>query len=190
MPDQKELNGIILQVKKGDKLAFRKLVEEYQQYAFNLAFRILGDQEEAKDAVQESFIKIWQKINSYDTNQKFSTWMYKIVTNQSIDRFRAIRRNDKINLDEARIIIEKMQVETETILENKEISKLIGALADSLPEKQRIIFVLRDIQGLNSVEVEEILNLPPDSIKSNLYLARKAIREKLTALFKFERRIK
>jgi len=190
MPDQQELIKIIQQIKKGDKIAFRHLVEGYQQYAFRLAFRILHDEEDAKDAVQESFIKIWQKINSYDTDQKFSTWMYKIVTNKSIDRYRAIKQKVEINLDEAKKVIEKMQFETETILENKEMGQIIGVLADNLPEKQRMIFILRDIQGLNSREVEEILELPPDSVKSNLYLARKAIRGKLIPIFEFERRLK
>lgn len=190
MLDQKKLTELIRHIKKGDKLAFRQLVEEYQQFAFSLAFRILCDEEEAKDAVQESFIKIWQKIESYDLKQKFSTWVYKIVTNKSIDRYRVIKRKHEINLDEATKVIEKMQFNTETILENKEISQIIGALAENLPEKQRIIFVLRDIQGLNSIEVEEILDLSSDSVKSNLYVARKTIREKLIPIFEFEGRLK
>ena len=187
MPGKKELNEIILSVKKGDKHAFRLLVEKYQSYAFSLAFRILCNEEEAKDAVQESFIAIWQKINTYDLKQKFTTWMYKIVSNKSIDRYRAIKRKHEFSIEEARKVIEKMQVETENIIENKEIGQVIGTLAEKLPEKQRLIFVLRDIQGLKPAEVGEILELPNDSVKSNLYLARKAIREKLFNLFEFER---
>jgi len=97
---QFEIEKIIKEIKDGKQDAFRKLVEEYQQYAFNLAFRILCDEEEARDTVQDSFIKIWRKINEYDTNIKFTTWMYKIVTNTAIDRIRSIKRQKSVNIDE------------------------------------------------------------------------------------------
>ena len=87
--DDKE---IIKQILAGSQAAFRQLVEKYQQYAFSLAFRILCHEEEAKDTVQDSFIKIWKNINSYNDQHKFTTWMYKIVTNTAIDKLRSMKK--------------------------------------------------------------------------------------------------
>ena len=185
---QFEIEKIIKEIKDGKQDAFRKLVEEYQQYAFNLAFRILCDEEEARDTVQDSFIKIWRKINEYDTNIKFTTWMYKIVTNTAIDRIRSIKRQKSVNIDEVSEKLYQMQDEsTEVNLNNKEMADIIKTLANDLPEKQKMVFVLRDLQDLNSQEVETILEINETQVKSNLYHARKTIKEKLTEIISFER---
>ena len=182
---------IILKVKKGDQSAFRKLVELHQQYAFNLAFRIICNEEEAKDIVQESFIKIWQKINDYNPKLKFATWMYRIVTNSAIDRLRVIKRNIIVDLENVSGRIDQIMEENpETNLNNKELGTMINFIAEELPEKQRLVFILRDIQGFDSFEVKNILSLPETSVKSNLYHARKTIREKLMKIMVYERREK
>ena len=188
---QSELKKIINKVKKGDQRAFRLLVEQHQKYAYNLAFRLLCDEEEARDAVQDSFIKIWQKITDYKIELKFTTWMYKIVTNTAIDRLRSIKRLNLVQLEDVSEKLEKMNEQGfENQMDNKETGQLIRLISEGLPQKQRLVFVLRDIQGLGSAEVENILSLPETSIKSNLYHARKMIREKLTKIMAYERRVK
>jgi len=89
MPEN--LQEIITCIRNGDHPAFRKLVEMYQQPAYRLAFRILGNEEEARDSVQESFIKIWQKIDSFDPSREFLPWMYRILVNTSNDRLRKLK---------------------------------------------------------------------------------------------------
>lgn len=173
-------DNIIELVKKGDQAAFRTLVEEYRQKAFSMAFRILCDEEEARDIVQDSFIKIWQKIGTYDMSMKFSTWLYKIVANTAIDRMRQIRRHNHVNLDKAIVKIDHLNIENmQKEADNKETARLIRWLADGLPEKQQIVFIMRDLEGIDSPEVRKILNMSENSVKSNLYHARAAIREKL-----------
>jgi RNA polymerase sigma-70 factor (ECF subfamily) len=184
-----DTGDIIKQAMKGSQQAFRQLVEKYQPYAFKLAFRILADDEEARDAVQESFIKIWKNLSNYDPKMKFSTWMYKIVTNSAIDRLRSIKRMNLVNIDDISEKLEKISNPgTEEYLDNKETGQLIRIVCEELPEKQRLIFILRDLHGMESQEVESILDLPDTSVKSNLYLARKAIRERLSRLLAYERR--
>jgi RNA polymerase sigma-70 factor (ECF subfamily) len=177
---QTDLDKIIERVKKGDQDAFRKLVEEYRQQAFSMAFRIICDEEEARDIVQDSFIKIWQKIGTYDMSMKFLTWLYRIVANSAIDRMRQIKRHNMVNLENAigKIDLQNLDI-ARSEADNKETARLIRLLAEGLPEKQQIVFILRDLEGIDSPEVRKILNMSETSIKSNLYHARIAIREKL-----------
>jgi len=180
---------IIEQIKKGNQSAFRSLVEEYQQYAFTLAFRILCDEPEARDVVQESFIKIWQKIRSYDGKAKFTTWMYRIVTNTSIDKLRSMKRNRHINIDELTVQAESLiQADFSGQFENEELAEMITYFSEGLPEKQRLVFVMRDLQGMLSSEVQEILEMSESAIKSNLYHARREIRTRLSEIICYERR--
>ena len=175
-----DLQNILEKVKNGDQAAFRKIVEEYRQQAFSVAFRITCNEDEARDAVQESFIKAWQKIRTYDMAQKFPTWFIKIVINTSIDRKRRMKQQVQVRLEDVIRIIDRQNFDPEKVrLENSENALLINWLAEKLPEKQRIIFILRDIQGMEAAEVCQVLNLPETSVKSNLYHARLAIREKL-----------
>ncbi len=180
---------IIKKIKEGDQVAFRELVEAYRQSAFSLAFRIVCDEEEARDVVQESFIKIWIKIGTYDPSQKFTTWMYRIITNSAIDKVRQLQRRRLVSIEKVQGRIEKKNADSSSNADdNAEIARLIRHLAEGLPEKQQLVFILRDIQGVESDEVEKILDLSAESVKSNLYHARKAIREKLIRAHLYEGR--
>ena len=185
-----DLKKIIQKIKKGDQVAFRRLVEHYQTYAFKLAFRILCNEDDARDVVQESFIKIWRSIKSYHYSVKFTTWMYKIVTNAAIDQYRNNIRRRTISInDESYVPFDVGTNATQKTLDNIEIANLITQLAKGLPEKQRMVFVLRDIQGFESLEVQEILEISETVVKSNLYHARKSVKEKLKKIMNYERRI-
>ena len=94
MPE--DLQDMIKRIRSGDRTAFRKLVTMYQQPAFRLAFRIIGNEEEAKDAVQETFVKIWQKIGSFDPSREFLPWMYRILANTATDRLRTMQRHEMV----------------------------------------------------------------------------------------------
>jgi len=188
---QVDPGNIINKARKGDKEAFGSIVLKHQRYAFRLAFRIVCNEDDARDIVQDSFIKIWRNMKLYNPKIKFTTWMYKIVTNTAIDHVRANKKNDMVNIDDFFDRHEQVNAITpETILNNKETGQLISIFADSLSEKQRLVFVLRDLQGMKSSEVEEILDLPETSVKSNLYHARKAIGERLHEILSYERSIR
>ena len=188
---QNEPENIFNKARNGDKEAFGNLVKKHQQYAFNLAFRLSCNEDDARDIVQDSFIKIWKNIKHYNPKMKFTTWMFKIVSNTAIDHLRSSKKMNKVNIDDFHDKLEQNNVHTpETLLNNKETGHLISSFADTLSEKQKLVFVLRDLQGLNSSEVEDILDLPETSVKSNLYHARKAIREKLHKILSYERSIR
>jgi len=184
-------NEQIQQIIRGDQKAFRVLVENHQQYAFSLAFRLLCDEEEAKDVVQESFIKIWRNIKSYNPKMKFTTWIYKIITNTAIDRLRVIKRVGKESMDDAtKNPGSILNYHPDKEYDNQELTQIIRSMSKDLPEKQKLVFVLRDIQGMNSVEVENILDIPADTIKSNLYHARRMVKEKLNKILHYDLTLK
>lgn len=180
-----EEEQFIKRAKIGDSKSFGQLVTKYQKRAFNLAFRIVCDEDDAQDVVQESFIKIWKNMKMYNQNIKFSTWMHTIVTNTAIDLQRSNSKKSLIDIDNVEINVRQLVDNPEDEMDNKELGSLIKLASNELTPKQRIVFVLRDLQGLKSEEVSEILKLSANSIKSNLYHARKAIKEKLQHILMF-----
>lgn len=189
MPE--ELQEIIAKIGKGSQPAFGKLVEMYQKPMYRLAFRILGDEEEAKDVVQECFIKIWRKIGTFDASRNFTTWMNAILVNTSADRLRAQKRNIVIPIDQVNQLSPAMHQPDHGVSgDNRDLALLIRFIAGGLPEKQKLVFILRDIEGMISEEVEAITGMSETSVKSNLYLARKFVREKLFMILKKETMIK
>ena len=153
----------IYKARVGDRNSFAFLVKKYQQLAYNLAFRIVCDEDDAKDVVQDSFIKIWKNMKRYDSKTKFSTWMYTIVTNTAIDYLRSVKKRTMISIDSIKEKLANTDIENE--MDNRELSQLIKMASDGLTTKQRLVFVLRDLQGLKSEEVGEIMNISATSIK-------------------------
>ncbi|NQU31916.1 MAG: RNA polymerase sigma factor [Bacteroidetes bacterium] len=178
----------INKARNGDRKAMGYLVNMHQQFAFNLAFRILFNEDDAKDVVQDSFIKIWKNMKLYNPKIKFTTWMYKIVTNTAIDHLRSNNKIERVNLDDFHGKLEQLASENpETNMDNKETEQLIGMISGTLSEKQKLVFALRDLQGLTSAEVTDILEISASAIKSNLYHARKMIKEKIDKILSYER---
>jgi RNA polymerase sigma-70 factor, ECF subfamily len=165
-----------------DPAAFEELVRNYQPYAFSLAMKFLCDEAEASDVVQESFLRVWKHIDRYDPNQKFTTWLYKIVSNLCVDRFRSIKRRRSIFLSRDRDpIMEDLPDERDwaTLRSHEQLADIIRTLSNQLTRTQKLVFTLRDLQDLTVDEVVEITGLSIGSVKTNLHYARKAIREKL-----------
>ena len=157
-------------------------MEQYQGYAFAVAFRVLCDEEEAKDVVQESFIRIWSSLPRYNREMKFTTWMYSIVAHLCYDKLRTRKKKGTTALDAVDpSLLASVAVEhnPERLYSNKELARVITMLTDKLPPKQKIVFVLRDIQGLSVREVSGILRLSENSVKANLVYARRFLREHL-----------
>ena len=165
-----------------DLAAFEQLVRKYQPYAFSLAMKFLCDEAEASDVVQDSFLRVWKNIDRYDPKQKFTTWLYKIVVNLCVDRFRALKRSRSIFLSRDRdLVMEDLPDERdwETMRSHEQLAEIIRTLSCRLSRKQRLVFTLRDLQDLTVEEVVEITGLSIGSIKTNLHYARKSIRDVL-----------
>jgi RNA polymerase sigma-70 factor (ECF subfamily) len=186
--DKDQLLQIIKLSQNKDQKAFEKLVVHYQSYAFSLAFKLVCDEEEAKDIVQESFIRVWKNLGKFKLETKFTTWLYKIVFNLSLDKLKANkRRKGIISESEHTILFEKIGGEhPETEMVNKDLAEIIKSLAEDLTPKQRVVFILRDLQGAEMDEISEITSMSKGTVKSNLYYARLNIREKLIKIENFK----
>ena len=166
--------------KQNDTKAFRELVAEYQPLIFRLAFRLLCDEDEAKDIVQDTFVKVWLNLDKYKNQFRFSTWIYKIACNLCYDRLRAKKHlQNNIEIPEQ---ISGENIELSVI--NKELGELIIGMACDLSPKQKLVFTLRDIECLEIYEVTVITSLSAAKIKSNLYLARQYIRNRINEIAK------
>ena len=168
---------IIENCRKGDVNAFRLLVESFSDFAFSVAFRILNDEEESKDVIQESFISVWKGIGHFDRERHLKNWLYTIVVNKCLDCMRKKKRMAWIHpkrndWDVLELISEN---NPETIIQNKEIGRLIRSLTSKLSQQQKVVFVLSELEGLTHDDISEITGLGKASVKSNLNHARRNI---------------
>jgi len=178
--EQNQVQTLISQSAKGDTRAFASLVTEFQPLVYRLAFRLFCNDDEAQDIVQETFIKVWLSMSKYDEKFRFSTWIYKIATNTCYDRWRTLQHT-VANADASTLPLIAYE-ETDKELNNRELRELIVALTAGLTPTQRLVFTLRDLEELETPEIETITGLTAAKIKSHLYLARKYIRERIETL--------
>ena len=160
---------------------FESRVLPVKNKLFRFAFRLLGSSEEAKDVVQEVFIKVWSGRDQMESIDNMEAWCMRITRNLSLDKIRSRQRKatDPIegNFD--------IQNDTRTpyeAAENNENMQRINQLIASLPEKQRQVMHLRDIEGYSYNEICEILELDMNQVKVNLFRARNAVREKFVKI--------
>jgi len=179
----KQINPeIITLCQNGDKAAFRTVVQTYQRMVFSLGLKFLCDEDDAKDIVQETFIKVWVNIKRYDGSSSFSTWIYGIASHLCLDKIKATKRLVPLPEDESVLREYATNSDSQRQLENSEWVAILRLLADKLSEKQRLVFTLSHLEGLDSDEISTITGFDAKQIKSNLYVARQTIREQLKRL--------
>lgn len=172
------ISDLITECRKHNETAFRKLVEMHQAMVFTFSFRMLCNDDDAKDAVQETFYRVWTNMHKYRPEMKFSTWLFSIASNLCCDKLRSRKRRQNVSNIES-IHFDVLADNLENTVTNSDLAKIIYALTDKLTPKQKLIFTLRDLEGFEVEEVEKITGITAAKIKSNLYLARQFIREKL-----------
>lgn len=173
---------ILKRCQRGDRTAFRWVVQTYQRLVFSLSLKMLCDEEEAKDVVQETFIRVWQNIEDYDPMRSFQTWLYTITTRLCLDRLKGMKQLVPLAGDEEVLQEFATSSDNQRILENQEWVAIVRLLVSGLSIKQRLVFTLSHLEELSSAEVEQITGLNAKQVKSNLYAARQTIRKQLKAL--------
>lgn len=188
--NQVEEQKIIELAIQGDKKAMSMLVNRYSSRVYNLALRILRNKEEAEDVLQDTFLTVVAKLHTFDGRSSFFTWLYRIATNSALMllRKKKIRRaNFKDNdLDPEQNELENLVDWTQdpTIdVYNEEIREKIDEAINSLKEKYKTVFILRDIENLSTREAADILNITEENVKIRLLRARQFLRDFLSEYF-------
>ena len=185
-----ELIKLILQ---GDKEKFRMLVEQYQQMVFRTCMGFLHDKDDADDLTQDIFIQAYQSLHSFKGDAAFSTWIYRIAVNASLNRVRKNSRNPILNrLDslfgsgkEKEISLPVFDTENpESILIRQEHSKWVQNALDSLPENQRTAIVLSKYDDLSQKEIAEIMKTTEGAVEALIQRAKTNLRVKLSSSYK------
>ncbi|MCD9025689.1 RNA polymerase sigma factor SigW [Cohnella silvisoli] len=171
---------------KGDQRAFAEIVDLYKDKLYHLAYRMTGNRQEAEDVVQEAFLRVYKNLDRYDENQKFSTWIYRIATNLSIDRLRKRRAiysldaesSDHEGLDGyAMLPSDDRTPESELLL--SETQRLIHEAIATLPVKYKSVMILRYLQDLSLQEISDVLDMPVTTVKTRVHRGREFLRKKL-----------
>jgi len=178
--DDKEVKRIISRIKKGDKQAFTELVNRYRNQVASLAYKMVSDYDEAADITQDVFVKMSKNIWRYDEKKKFYTWLYRITVNASIDYIRKHNRHRHEPLEEVYNYKDKDQISPDDNYHRWQISDYIKKATDSLNDKQRSAFMLRDVEGCKIGDVANIMNMPEATVRWYLHRARTKIRTELS----------
>lgn len=172
---------------------FAKVVEAYSGIIYRLALRILENQQDAEDVLQDTFIKAYRGLDSFDGRSSLSTWLYRIATNETLMVLRR-RKNIPVSvsieepLDENDSIPEPRQIADwcclpeDELMSNETRFQLEKAI-EVLPESLRLVFVLRDLEGLSTAETGEVLDLSETAVKTRLSRARFFLRQQLSDYF-------
>ena len=184
--DKKLINAFL----EEDMTGFDKLILKYKDKIFNLCYRFMNDYDEADDAAQETFVKVYRNLKKFRFESSFSTWIYRIAVNTCKNKMSSLNyriNQQMIRLDKPKTSnngVYPMEIEDythspERLVERKEKQHIIQKAINSLPVKHRRLVVLRDIEGLSYEEIVEITGNKLGTVKSKLARARELLRKKL-----------
>jgi len=177
--------------KSGNAAAFEELVKRYDTKLFRIAQHIIHNREDAQDAVQEAFLKVFRKLTQFQENSKFSTWLTRITVNESLMKLRKQRHNKEFSIDnnfesEDHSLTSELADwarNPEELYRGFELRNILRSELQELQPGLRVVFVLRDIEGLSTEETAEVLESTPVAVRARLWRARLKLRERLSKYF-------
>ena len=178
--------ALVQKAKAGDRDAFAALVSAYEGKIYNLALRYLGNREDAMDASQEVFLRVFRFLPGFQEESGFSTWIYRIGVNVCKDMLAKRAKRGELSLelpdeeeDYRTAEVADSRYDPEAIVEQADLRESLAEAIGQLPQQQREMIVLRDIQGLSYEEIGQVLSLEAGTVKSRLSRARENLRKKL-----------
>lgn len=180
----------IRQVLAGDADAFRVLVDRYQARAYRRALSILRNEDAARDAVQESFLKAYTALHKFEGRSRFFTWLYRLVTNQCLDLKRRDRSGRHVEWEEGTTVETEMSDEPTPEVDGVEFAPAASVMQsqlrqqltqaiEKLPDAPRETLLLREVEGLSYAEIAKALEIPKGTVMSRLYYARQQLQKLL-----------
>jgi len=179
---------LIETAKKGDKKALSQLVKNYEQTVYNFSFKICRDRDKAENIMQETFYSMVKHLKQFDNKSKLSTWLYRIVANHCLMQARREKNRHFVAIENDETLFEeKYAVDFSRMptkyTENEELKKILDEAISKLSPDYRMIFLLRDVEGLSTEETADAAGLSISAVKSRLHRARAFLRNELTRAF-------
>jgi RNA polymerase sigma-70 factor (ECF subfamily) len=188
--EAEEDRGLIARAQKGDTAAFRSLVERHQRRAFSIALALVRDENDARELVQDAFLRVYKGLENFQGGSSFFTWLYRIITNLSIDRIRKPGRQ-LVDIDEVRFesdesteaefpLISRVDgSDPADVVRRREIAARLQVALDALPPYHRGVIVMREIEGLSYEEMAQAMAVSKGTIMSRLFHARQKLQKAL-----------
>ncbi|MFB0565796.1 MAG: RNA polymerase sigma factor [Candidatus Aminicenantaceae bacterium] len=170
----------------GDKQYFELLLHPYRQGILNMAYRVTGNLEEAKEICQEAFIKIYRYLGKFKKGKSFKSWIYKITMNSTYDFLRKKKRHEDL-LEYHKSSLVNAVRDPEDLFSKKEMKLKVESLLKILSPKERMIFLLRDGEGFSIKETSDALGCSSISVRTHLSQARRKIRERFEEVYRGRR---
>ena len=182
---------LIEQAQRGDKNALTELVKLYEQTVYNFSFKICRNKDRAEHTMQETFLSMVKSIGQFSGQSKLSTWLYRVVSNHCLMLARSEGKYEFASFeDEDSIIDEKSiadwKVTPDKVTENNELKAILDNAIEKLPADYRIVFMLRDVEGLSTEETAKMVDLTIPAVKSRLHRARSFLRDQLNERLKYD----
>ena len=169
--------------REGNTKAFRELVRRYQGKAYALALRLTGNEADAQEVLQDTFLSVYRKFDTFRGDAAFSSWLYRITANAALMKVRSRGQRKDISLDDAgtdenehHLELRDWSDDAERLVMNRDAAQKIAKAIDQLPEKYRVVFLLREVEELSTQEVAEALGLSTPTVKTRLHRARLFLR--------------
>jgi RNA polymerase sigma-70 factor (ECF subfamily) len=182
---------LIADAQRGDKKALTELVKNYEQTVFNFSFKICRNKERAENTMQETFLSMVKNIGQFSGQSKLSTWLYRVVANNCLMLARSESKAGFISFDDDEAVIDEKgiadwKVTPDKVTENNELKEILDSAIQKLTPEYRIVFMLRDVEGLSTEETAKIVELTVPAVKSRLHRARAFLRDELNKRFQNE----
>ncbi len=174
---------LVQRAQRGNQDAFAALVTRHQRYVYNLAYRLLGDGREAEDLAQEAFLRVWKGLNTFRGDAKFTTWLYRIVTNLCYNRLEGLRRELlDLSVDDGDLAHALSHAkEPPVVVETAESYAFLHRQVAALPTKYQLVISLFYLQGFSYQEMAQVLEMPLGTVKTHLFRARQRLKQYLLA---------
>jgi RNA polymerase sigma-70 factor, ECF subfamily len=193
--EAEEDRALIESAQKGDSRAFRKLVERHQRRAFAIAFAMVRDEQDARDLVQEAFVRVYRGLDRFEGSSRFFTWFYRILTNLAIDFMRKPGRRDVVPHDEGRTMLDAADeadfpfmskidgADPLDVVHRRELGARLSAALEALPPYHRGVVLMREVEGMSYEEMAAAMNVSKGTIMSRLFHARQKLQRALGDLY-------
>ena len=191
--DKEVEEELVREFQAGNREAYDQIADIYQKKIYSLSYNLTRNQMDAQDVTQEVLLTLFRKINMFQGKSAFSSWVYRITLNSSYMKLRRKKKEPNISIDELMPLfngagfqqdkIKDWSENTESLMFTNETRSVINNAVELLPEKEKVVFLLRDVEGLSTEKTGDILDLTVPAVKSRLHRARLFLRKKLSNYF-------